>query len=752
MATIQGVYVALFGRPADPTGLNFFNAATNNGADLSAIGDLASTQEYQDRFSGQSNARIITSIYQSLFDRNPEQAGLDFFLAALANGAFNINNIAIAILDGATGTDLELVNKKIAAADLFTAAIDTPDEIASYQGTTDAQQGIDFLEAVTATSDVVDSTGADLAVADLPPPGTGVPRAMFTLTAGADQADTTGSAKNGGLISSDFQFTTANELVTAVSGTLGANDVLADWSTNDSDTLNATLTGGELVGSSVSNIENINLIINTANSGLTMTGVTGSTAISVTGTASGELDNLDSATAPSVALRDYNSTLKVDFDEVSGTTGAGTGEAFSVEVNGTGSSATLDLNSNNAGGETLETLNIASSGASANNLTLTTVGAGSNALAGIAAHVVTGSADLTINAAFGLLNGVSISGDHSGVLTIGTNINGANGVAGLNAENFANGDAYVITDSTLGADAFGLFNIVNNSTVTVADDIGLAGSIITVREPGGTDDAVTVVLDNDASTDADLDMTGTLTIDNVETITINSTGAPTTGAAADQQNIIGDLTIDNVETLNIIGDSDFTTDLTAGSIAAGDGGNISIDGSTATGKIDFDLGDLANTASGTREVGLSGGGDDDILTGSTDTDVQVIFTGNAGDDRFNISVAEGNDIITDFTNGDILALGAGTAAGTFINGLDSAVITAVEQTKIEAAANLNAAAAAAVAAATGVDTSAILFSYQGNHYIAMVETTADFGADDAVVAVSGLSSSTTFDAGTFLFA
>jgi len=56
MATIQGVYVALFGRPADPAGLAYFNGVTNNGADLTQIGALASTQEYQDRFAGQTAA------------------------------------------------------------------------------------------------------------------------------------------------------------------------------------------------------------------------------------------------------------------------------------------------------------------------------------------------------------------------------------------------------------------------------------------------------------------------------------------------------------------------------------------------------------------------------------------------------------------------------------------------------------------------------------------------------------------------
>ncbi len=101
MATIQGVYLALFGRPADPLGLAFFNSATSNGADLRAIGPLQSSAEYQTRFAGQSNVQIINSIYQSLFNRAADLPGLTFFSNALANGTLTINNIAIAILDGA---------------------------------------------------------------------------------------------------------------------------------------------------------------------------------------------------------------------------------------------------------------------------------------------------------------------------------------------------------------------------------------------------------------------------------------------------------------------------------------------------------------------------------------------------------------------------------------------------------------------------------------------------------------------------
>lgn len=284
MATIQGVYVALFGRPADPTGLNYFNGVTNNGADLTAIGDLASTQEYKDRFAGQTNAQIITSIYQSLFDRNPEQAGLDFFVNALANGTFNINNIAIAILDGAQGDDLTLVNKKIAAADLFTAAIDTPDEIAAYQGTAAAQSGIDFVDAVTATSPVVDAAAADTAIAALPAPGTGTPGGTFTLTTGLDFANSSTAFINGA-IPSDFKFTGNNETVEALDGTMAAADTLIDGATGDMDTLNIRSTGTAPVLGTITNIENINYVGTAGDfSGQNLATVTGAKSLTVSGT------------------------------------------------------------------------------------------------------------------------------------------------------------------------------------------------------------------------------------------------------------------------------------------------------------------------------------------------------------------------------------------------------------------------------------------------------------------------------------
>lgn len=165
MASIQGVYLALFGRPADPTGLAFFNGVTQNGQNLTAIGDLAASAEYQTRFTGLTNAQIINSIYQSLFNRDADLAGLTFFANALATGSLNINNIAIAIFDGAQGSDVTIRNLKVDAATAFTAAIDTTEEFIGYQGTAAAASARAFIAGVTATAPTADQVNAAVAAA-----------------------------------------------------------------------------------------------------------------------------------------------------------------------------------------------------------------------------------------------------------------------------------------------------------------------------------------------------------------------------------------------------------------------------------------------------------------------------------------------------------------------------------------------------------------------------------------------------------
>ncbi|MBO8087758.1 MAG: hypothetical protein J7D61_17120, partial [Marichromatium sp.] len=570
----------------------------------------------------------------------------------------------------------------------------------------------------------------------------------FSLTAGVDQADTTGSFKNGGLIESDFAFGSADDVVTASAGTLNNTDVLADGSSNDMDTLNATMTGGAVVTTSLTNIENINLNVLTAGSGLSFASVAGTNNVSVTGSANASLTNITSATAPNIELNSYNSTATISLTTLAGTAAAGTAEALTLSLNGTGALAAVDLDSANAGSEVLETLNLESAGGTANTISLTSTGTLNNAIGGIDKHVVTGDTDLTIRAAAGLVNNEEIDASGlEGELTLNADFNGA---AGLNATNFTGVSSYVARDSVAGGDGVNLFNIANDSTVTFADDFGAASTITVAGAAAGDSDSVSLVLDNDAATAADVDLTG-LTIHNVENISIESTGAPTTGAAGDQQNSTGAISADSVESLTITGDSDFSGSLV---VLAAEAGDITVNASAATGDVTFDASTVANTATGTRAVEITGGTGDDVFT-SAAAAVATTLAGGDGDDTFIVAAGDVNDNITDFVNGDVISVTAAAAnQAAFFNGFDSAVINNAGQATIEAAATVSAAAVAAATAAAGFGTAAneaLAFSYQGNQYV-FINDAADATVDgtDAIVQVTGLSDSSTFDAGTFL--
>jgi hypothetical protein len=242
--------MALFGRPADPLGLEFFNNATNNGANLTAIGDLASTAEYQGRFVGMSNTQIVTSIYQSLYNRAPDVQGLSFFSNALTNGTLNINNIAIAIYDGAQGADLTMRNLKEAAANAFTAAIDTTAEINGYSGKAALAAASAFLAGVTTTA----PTPAQITAA--------VAAATTAVTTGGTFAMTSqlGETING---------TAANETINAVLNAANPNSTTGTFNTGDIvnggggiDTMNITVTtAGNVLptGATVSGVEIVNI-------------------------------------------------------------------------------------------------------------------------------------------------------------------------------------------------------------------------------------------------------------------------------------------------------------------------------------------------------------------------------------------------------------------------------------------------------------------------------------------------------------
>lgn len=190
LITVEEIFIALFGRPVDPEGLNFFNDATDKGKDLNKIGDLSASEEYQSRFFNKSNAERIDTIYNDLFGRNAEPEGLNFFLGRLESGVQSLNTIAIDIISGALGTDRTIIDNKLAAAQKFFDALDTPAKIAAYAGLEAAVAARDFLAVVTKdTASIPSEAEAVEAVKQLLSLGndTGSGGAVITLSIDTDQ-------------------------------------------------------------------------------------------------------------------------------------------------------------------------------------------------------------------------------------------------------------------------------------------------------------------------------------------------------------------------------------------------------------------------------------------------------------------------------------------------------------------------------------------------------------------------------------
>ncbi len=146
-----GAYLAYYGRPADPAGLAFWaDRLETEGGDLSSVIDaFAESQEFQDRFGNLSNTELVTNLYDQLFGREPDTAGLDFYVAELESGASTLQDISIVILDGVQGDDVTIVSNRLGFSEYYVTNADA-DGIADLSG--------DSLAQLTASIDASDES------------------------------------------------------------------------------------------------------------------------------------------------------------------------------------------------------------------------------------------------------------------------------------------------------------------------------------------------------------------------------------------------------------------------------------------------------------------------------------------------------------------------------------------------------------------------------------------------------------------
>jgi Ca2+-binding RTX toxin-like protein len=365
----------------------------------------------------------------------------------LENGTASAQDIAIRILDGATGTDAEVIENKVEAAQQFTDSLDTTDEILAYQGDAAAAAGRAYLNQVTADDATIPTQEeTDAAIDDIETGGDNVISDTFVLTSGADFADQAGSVRNDGNVASDFKFTSDNELVIATNATVTGGDSLSDASNDDQDVFQYTddSTANRSL-QTVTNIENVDIRFSNGGGGVGFGGVTGAQTITLSGVlaAAATLNNL-AGTGVTVVdgseLTSVNNGFSASFAGATGTTertltGSGAGDSLegangNDTINGGGGGDTIN------GGAGADTLNGEAGddviNAGSGNDTVTG-GEGADTLNGEAGNdsLDGGAGNDTINGGAG--NDTILGGAGNDTINTGTGINTVTAGAGTDA-------------------------------------------------------------------------------------------------------------------------------------------------------------------------------------------------------------------------------------------------------------------------------------------------------------------------------
>jgi hypothetical protein len=147
---VQKLYVAYFSRPADAAGLTYWEGvvAAAKGSTAAVSAAFAASAEYKAAYGALDEYHVVDTVYFNLFGRHAEPAGLQFWGQNLINHTLTIDAIVTQIAGGAQGADLEAYQNKVTAATAFTAALDTSAEILNYN-TKSNPAAVAFLAGVT---------------------------------------------------------------------------------------------------------------------------------------------------------------------------------------------------------------------------------------------------------------------------------------------------------------------------------------------------------------------------------------------------------------------------------------------------------------------------------------------------------------------------------------------------------------------------------------------------------------------------
>jgi len=203
---LQELYVAYFGRAADPTGLDYWTEKGISTADFAA--DMYAQAEFKDSYGSLSTEAQVDQIYQNLFDRKADVTGLTYWTQQINLGNLKVAEIATHLIwaaknNSGSADDKTALTNKTNAAVAYTAKVkETTAGILAYAAESTSPTfvaGLNLTEAKSYMSGIDKDTahtaaGVASSVTTLTTNGVQSAKQTFELTTTID--DFTGGAGN----------------------------------------------------------------------------------------------------------------------------------------------------------------------------------------------------------------------------------------------------------------------------------------------------------------------------------------------------------------------------------------------------------------------------------------------------------------------------------------------------------------------------------------------------------------------------
>jgi hypothetical protein len=566
-ASIQALYVAYFNRPADPSGLAYWEpiVAAANGNTAAVSADFAKQPEYKAAYAGMTDDAVINQVYLNIFGRTVDKEGLNFWSPKLTAHLVTIDQIVTVIAKGAQGLDAETYENRTAASVAYTDALNADVNLRlAYSNAAAITSAKHFLNGITTDASLIvaiepAALAANLAqmVIDAAPAGV-----TFGLTTGIDTFVGTAGIDTINAVPATGGFATFTSL-DSIDGGAG-NDVMNITATG-------TLTPGA-AGAVVKNVETVNLA--------TSADVNGSVA-SFAGLKTLNVSSVTGTNVTAAATTDVNEMASINNSFITGGKNVTIVHSTAGTVTSDKAAGSVNITSSNTGlvqvtGAKADVTVAAKGNIVAGGTSLTASALGATTLANVKAHIA--ASDDAVDAHDAALDAdgaaAALNGDLAAMAlaVAGATTDAAANAATLTA--FANGDITAAQKLAIDAAFFTALHATSGTAAkaeaaalavytpivnaAIAAKVITAGAVLTTAADVGTA-ATAVSADNSAATYIGV-------TDNVNTgltkatVTGNFNGYVSIADSSTLGNTLTSVTLDHAGNANLTGNA--LTDIT----------------------------------------------------------------------------------------------------------------------------------------------------------------------------------------------